>query len=44
MVHPLGLLDTLPVSLARPHPDLLAADQVVITNPHDGLLAERRAP
>jgi hypothetical protein len=40
----LGLLDSFSVSLARPDPDLLAADKPGVANPHDGLVAERRAP
>jgi hypothetical protein len=31
------------MSIAAQHPDLLAADQVVVADPHDGLFAERRA-
>src|ERR1039458_1684655 len=44
MVHPLCLLDALEVSLARPHPDLLAAAQPVVANPHDGLETVVRVP
>jgi hypothetical protein len=44
MAHPLGLLDALDVPVTRPHPNLLPADEVVVANPYDGLLAERRAP
>jgi len=40
----LGLLDARTVPIAGPNPDLPPTDEIVVANPLDGLLAERRAP
>ena len=39
MAHRLWVLDPLSVPLARPHPDLLTTDELVVADPHDGLRA-----
>jgi len=43
MVHPLCLLDSLDVSLTRPHANPLATAEPVVANPHDRLRAMVRS-